>query len=108
MLTNSSANRLPSWAVGQNTYHLTASDNFNWSEDASGGGYKTEADGKAFVIKAGSYVDLDYPMFAGDSSNNILTHGAEMKIIFKTEAVRNANAIWFQNTGTLTEKIVGI
>jgi len=108
MLTNSSTNRLPSWTVGANTYHLTASSNFNWSEDASGGGYKNEPDGKCFVIKAGTYVDLDYPMFAGNGSNNILTNGAEMKIIFKTEAVRDINAIWFQNTGTLTEKTVGI
>ena len=107
-LTNSSANRLPKWTVGANTYSLTASDNFNWSEDASGGGYKTDTDGKAFVIKAGSYVDLDYPMFAGTSSNNVLTKGAEMKIIFKTEAVRDIEAVWFTNTGTLTGKTVGI
>lgn len=108
MLTNSSTNRLPSWTVGNNTYSLTASDNFNWSDDASGGGYKTDVDGKCFVIKAGSYIDLNYPMFAGNGSNNILTNGAEMKIIFKTEAVRDINAVWFQNTGTLTEKTVGI
>ena len=108
MLTNSSTNRLPSWTVGSNTYSLTASDNFNWSEDISGGGYKTDADGKAFVIKAGSYVDLNYPMFARNGSNNILTNGAEMKIIFKVSAVRDVNAIWYQNTGTLTEKTVGI
>ena len=107
-LTNSSANRLPKWTVGANTYSLTASDNFNWSEDASGGGYKTDIDGKAFVIKAGSYIDLDYPMFAGTSSNNVLTKGAEMKIIFKTEAVRDIEAVWFTNTGTLTGKTVGI
>ena len=107
-LTNSSANRLPKWTVGANTYSLTASDNFNWSDDVSGGGYKTDTDGKAFVIKAGSYVDLDYPMFAGTSNNNVLTKGAEMKIIFKTEAVRNIEAVWFTNTGTLTGKTVGI
>ena len=107
-LTNSSVNRLPSWTVGGNTYSLTASSNFNWSDDANGGGYKTDEDGRCFVIKAGSYVDLDYPMFAGNGSNNILTNGAEMKIIFKTEAVRDVNAVWFQNTGTLTEKTVGI
>ena len=107
-LTNSSANRLPKWTVGANTYSLTASDNFNWSEDASGGGYKTDDDGKAFVIKAGSYIDLNYPMFAGTSSNNVLTKGAEMKIIFKTEAVRNIEAVWFTSTGSLTGKTVGI
>ena len=108
MLTNSSNNRLPTWTYNGTTYSLTASDNFNWSDDASGGGYKTESDGKCFVVKAGTYVDLDYPMFAGNGSNNILTNGAEMKIIFKTEAVRNIDAVWFRNTGTLTEKTVGI
>ena len=108
MLTNSSVNRLPSWTVGSNTYSLTASDNFNWSDDASGGGYKNDVDGKAFVIKAGSYVDLNYPMFSRDGNNNILTKGAEMKIIFKVSAVRDINAIWYRNTGVLTEKTVGI
>ena len=108
MLTNSSTNRLPSWTVGANTYSLTASDNFNWSEDTSGGGYKVDTDGKAFVIKAGSYVDLNYPMFARKDNNNILTTGAEMKIIFKVGAVRDVNAVWYQNIGTLTEKTVGI
>jgi len=108
MLTNSSTNRLPNWTVGANTYSLTASDNFNWSEDVSGGGYKTDKDGKALVIKAGSYIDLDYPMFARNGANNILTTGAEMKIIFKVSAVRNVDAIWYQNIGTLTEKTVGI
>jgi len=108
MLTNSSVNRLPSWTVGSNTYSLTASDNFNWSDDASGGGYKNDVDGKAFVIKAGSYVDLNYPMFARDGNNNILTNGAATTIIFKVSAVRDINAIWYRNTGVLTEKTVGI
>ena len=31
-----------------------------------------------------------------------------MKIIFKTEAVRDIEAVWFTNTGTLTGKTVGI
>lgn len=106
--TNNSVNRLPSWTVGSNTYQLTASDNFNWSNDINGGGYKEEEDGKAFVIKAGSYIDLNYPMFAGTSGNNVLTNGAEMKIIFKVDAVRDAEAVWFQNTGTLYEKDIGI
>lgn len=112
ILSNSSANRLPSWTTSQGTYSLSASENFNWSEDSSGGGYKIDEDGKCFVIKAGSYVDLNYPMFArtrvGNNWNTVLDTGAEMKIIFKTAAVRNINAVWFSNTGTLTEKTVGI
>lgn len=102
--TNNSVNRLPSWTFGANTYKFTASSNFNWSNDASGGGYKEDEDGKCFVIKAGSYIDLDYPMFA----NNVLANGAEMKVIFKTTAVRNANAIWYKNIGETVGKTVGI
>ena len=94
MLTNSSANRLPSWTIGSNTYSLTDSANFNWSDDSNGGGYKKEEDGKALVIKAGTYVDLNYPLFSGDGNNNILTRGAELKLIFKTKAVRKVDAIW--------------
>ena len=107
-LTNSSANRLPTWTTASGTYSLTASDNFNWSDDISGGGYKEDADGKCFVIKAGSYVDLDYPMFQRSNGETVLDRGAEMKIIFKTAAVRDIEAVWFTNTGLLTEKTVGI
>jgi len=84
---------------------LTASPNFNWSEDINGGGYKKDSNGdKCFVIKAGSYIDLDYPMFA----NDVFGNGAEMKIVFKTSSVRNADAIWYQNTGEVSGKTVGI
>ena len=109
-LTNNSTNRLPTWTDGNNTYGLTVSDNFNWSDDISGGGYKNDTDGKCFIIKAGSYVDLNYPLFARKENNTktVLDTGAELKIIFKTKAVRNIDAVWFNNTGTLTEKPVGI
>lgn len=109
-LTNSSANRLPTWTANNTTYHLTASDNFNWSDDSSGGGYKNDVDGKCFVIKAGSYVDLDYKMFAtnGSGTNAVFDTGAELKVIFKTAAVRDANAVWLSNVGTLNNKNVGI
>lgn len=108
MLTNSSANRLPSWTIGSNTYSLTDSANFNWSDDSNGGGYKKEEDGKALVIKAGTYVDLNYPLFSGDGNNNILTRGAELKLIFKTKAVRKVDAIWLQSVGQVYEKDVGL
>ena len=107
-LTNSSANRLPSWTDGNETYRLTTSDNFNWSDDISGGGYKEDVDGKCFIVKAGSYVDLNYPMFKRVSGQTVLDRGAEMKIVFKVAAVRDVNAIWFNNVGTLTNKTVGI
>jgi hypothetical protein len=117
MLTNSSTNRLPTWTVGSQTYSFSASSNFNWSDDANGGGYKTDKDGKCFVIKAGTYIDLDYPLFsktdankvpAANGAKTILDNGAEIKIIFKTNAVRDADAVWFQNIGSLYEKNVGI
>lgn len=108
-LSNGAANRLPVWNTKINgvnqTFRLTASPNFNWSDDINGGGYKKDANGdRCFVIKAGSYVDLDYPMFA----NDVLGNGAEMKIIFKTSAVRNAEAVWYKNTGEISGKTVGI
>jgi len=103
-LTNSSVNRLPTWTSGSTTYSLTASNNFNWSDDISGGGYKQDEDGRCFVIKAGSYVDLDYKMF----ENNVFDSGAELKVIFKTKAVRSADAVWFSNTDSYNDKTVGI
>ena len=117
-LTNNSANRLPSWTVGSGsntaTYNITTSDNFNWSNDISGGGYKEDEDGKCFVIKAGSYIDLNYPLFKrglhtpANANSTVFDRGAEIKVIFKTKAVRNIDAIWLSNTGSLTEKTVGI
>lgn len=103
-LENSSTNRLPSWTVGQNQYSFIDSNNFNWSEDSNGGGYKREEDGKALVIKAGTYINLNYPIFA----NNILTQGAELKIIYKTKAVRKADAIWLSSVDKMYNKDVGL
>lgn len=108
-LTNTSANRLPTWTYNNETYHMTVSDNFNWSNDASGGGYKEDIDGKCFVVKAGTYAYFDYKMFKmavnnSDPENPIYTSsvfdkGAEMKVIFKVSAVRDASAVWFTNIG---------
>ena len=108
-LTNASANRLPSWTYNDTTYHMTVSDNFNWSNDMSGGGYKEDVDGKCFVIKAGTYAEFDYKMFKMAVDNSDPEHpvytsaafdnGAEMKIIFKVAAVRDASAVWFSNVG---------
>lgn len=109
ILSNNSANRLPTWTYNNQTYHLTVSDNFNWSNDASGGGYKNDVDGKCFVIKAGTWAEFDYKMFKQvvDNTdpnntvikNSVFENGAEMKIIFKVAAVRDASAIWFSNVG---------
>ena len=109
MLTNNSTNREPSWPENNPQYHLRVSDNFNWSDDASGGGYKRDEDGKCFVIKAGSYVDIDYKMFTSNNGESaVFDSGAEMKLIFKVDAVRKADAVWFTNVGTISNKPVGI
>lgn len=112
LLTNNSQNRLPTWTTNNKTYGLTVSDNFNWSEDSNGGGYK-DIDGKCFVVKAGTEAYLDYKMFtrATGGRSAVFDTGAEMKIIFKVAAVRDASAIWFKNTGKPTAnstKEVGI
>lgn len=107
-LENNSVNRLPSWTVGQTEYKMTSSDNFNWSDDSNGGGYKKDADGKALVIKAGTYIDLTYPLFASINSTDILTRGTELKLIFKTKAVRQAKAVWLSSVGKMYNKDVGL
>lgn len=108
-LTNNSINRLPTWTYDGTTYHMTVSDNFNWSDDASGGGYKEDADGKCFVIKAGTWAEFDYKMFQQivDTTdpenptfkNSVFERGAEMKVTFKVTSVRDASAVWFSNVG---------
>ena len=103
-LTNSSAKRLPTWTTSKGTFTMSTSENFNWSDDANGGGYKQDKDGYCFVIKAGSYLNLDYKMF----NSNVFDTGAEIKIIFKTDAVRTADAVWFDHTGSYNDKRVGI
>ena len=106
-LNNNSTNRLPSY--------LSVSDNFNWSTNwegdnqDSGGGYRTDEDGKCFIIKAGTYAEIDYQMFkqnnidAGDGTTKttsaVFDNGAEMKLIFKVTNVRDASTIWLTNMG---------
>lgn len=112
-LSNNSANRLPTWTYDGQTYHMTVSDNFNWSDDASGGGYKEDVDGKCFVIKAGTWAEFDYKMFKQlidntDPENpvfnsSVFERGAEMKVIFKVTSVRDASAVWFTNAGSPVE-----
>lgn len=89
-ITNSSADRV--WH--NDKYKFTVSDNFDWS----GGGYKTDENGDTyFLIKAGTFVTLDYKMFDGGLNANPSVNGGEMKIIFMTENVQDANAVWMTN-----------
>ena len=105
LYSNNSINREPTWGE----YNLTVSDNFNWSNsvDDNGGGYREDPDGKCFIIKAGSYVDINYPLFK-PKTGTVFTNGAEIKIIFKTDAVRQADAVWLTSLGTLQNKTVGL
>lgn len=112
-ITNTSANRL--WSNGK--YHMTVSDNFDWSN----GGYKTEvvetkdSSGNVtdrryrdyFCIKAGTRAYLDYNFFGGGLSANPSLLGAEMKIIFMTENVQDAEAVWLTNVETTTSEVDG-
>lgn len=95
--------------LGAKEYTFKTSPNFNWSNDISGGGYKSDEDGKCFIIKAGSYVDINYKMFKAASGRSaVYDTGMEMKIIFKTMAVRNVDAVWFSNVKTISNKPIGI
>ena len=90
--SNSDADRI--WTNG--TYSLSVSDNFDWIN----GGYQIDDKGdQYFCIKAGTSVDLDYKMFADDAKRN----GKEMKLIFKTTNVQEANAQFLSCIDNTTE-----
>ena len=115
---NNNSNAARNWTDG--TYHLTTSDNFDWYN----GGYGQDADGEYFLVKSGTRAYIDYKMFkAGTESttdgnttittttSSVYSTGQEMKVIFKTSAVRSIDAVWFSNTGrydTSVDKEVGI
>ena len=99
-VTNSSDNRL--WSNAN--YAMTVSQNFDWAN----GGYRTDENGDTyFLIKAGTRAMLDYKMFAGGIDGNPSVVGGEMKIVFMTENVQDANATWFTNVETTTAEIDG-
>ena len=101
------------WTNG--TYHLTVSDNFDWYN----GGYGSDETGDYFLVKSGTRAYLDYKMFVSEPevietqggspitipSSKVYKTGQEMKIIFKTSAVRSIDAIWFSNTGRYDKDI---
>lgn len=100
-LTNSSANR--EWS--NEKYKMTVSDNFDWAN----GGYKMDENGDTyFLIKAGTSVSLNYLMFDGGLTANPSVNGSEMKLVFMTENVQDADAVWFSNVETTTNTINGV
>lgn len=99
-VTNSSDNRL--WSNAN--YAMTVSQNFDWAN----GGYRTDENGDTyFLIKAGTRAMINYKMFAGGIDGNPSVVGGEMKIVFMTENVQDANATWFTNVETTTAEIDG-
>lgn len=79
--SNSDSDRI--WS--NDTYKMSVSDNFDWVN----GGYQIDSKGdQYFCIKAGTNIELDYQMFADDAKRT----GKEMKLIFKTTNVQQANA----------------
>ena len=68
-----------------NGYGITLSNNF----DHINGGLQTDADGvRCIRITAGDRLTINYPLFAGDATQN----GKEFKIIYKVENSSNKNA----------------
>lgn len=105
--TNDSTDRI--WS--NDNYKMTVSDNFDWTN----GGYKTDPDtGESyFLIKAGTSINLNYYMFPTKASKESPdVTGADMKIVFRTQNVQNADAVWFSNVESTTvneaTQLVGI
>ena len=79
--SNSDADRI--WK--NDSYSMTVSNNFDWVN----GGYQIDSNGdQYFCIKAGTNIDINYQMFADDAKKT----GKEMKLIFKTTNVQEADA----------------
>lgn len=100
-ITNNSSNRV--WS--NDKYHMTVSDNFDWIN----GGYRTDENGDTyFLVKAGTEAVLHYNIFSGDNTSSPSAFGAEMKIIFMTENVQKANAVWLKSVEQSNNSVVGI
>jgi hypothetical protein len=90
--SNDSADRL--WQQGD--YKMTVSPNFDWIN----GGYKQETDmtGKNipgtehFCVKAGTWADIDYKLFANDPRAD--GTGKAFKFVFKTRNIKKRDTVF--------------
>ena len=100
-ITNNSKDKI--WS--NDRHSMEVSKNFDWAN----GGYKTDDNGDAyFLIKAGTSAKFNYYMFDGGIERNPSVLGSEMKLIFMTENVQDANAVWFSNVEKTVTEVNGI
>ena len=99
-ITNASANRL--WTDANNTdVHLTVSENFDWEN----GGYQVDSDGNQyFLVKSGTRAYISHNLFGTDPKQD----GAEFKVIFMTQNVRDKDAVFLTCLPPDTENKVGL
>ena len=87
--SNSDENRL--WSSGD--VAMTVSENFDWVN----GGYQIDDNGdQCFCIKAGTSAEINYELFGDDAKVN----GKQMKLIFKTDSVADADATFMSCVST--------
>lgn len=97
--SNSSVNRL--WHDDNSDVAMTVSDNFDWSN----GGYQIDENGNQyFCVKAGTRAYISYNLFENDPKQS----GAEFKIIFKTENVRDNTTTFLSCVSDLDSAKVGL
>ena len=98
--SNGDANKL--WSDSNNSdIAMTVSDNFDWDN----GGYQIDSDGNQyFCVKAGTSASISYNLFGRDPKQT----GAEFKLVFKTQNVRNASATFLSCIENADGSDVGI
>lgn len=99
-LSNGDTNRL--WSDENHPeVALAVSDNFDWDN----GGYQIDSEGNQyFCVKAGTTASISYNLFGKDPKQA----GAEFKLIFKTQNVRNASATFLSCLDGSTDSNIGI
>lgn len=96
-LSNTSANRL--WVDSDNpNVRMTVSENFDWEN----GGYQVDSEGNQFfLVKSGTRAYFSHNLFGENPKQN----GAEFKIIFKSQNVRDKDASFLRCLETTSATI---